>query len=366
MYSIKQKICIAINSIELCSSIKAKELLELFDNTRDLVGNVDKYRNILLNILNDKQIEKLKNALTTSYLDYVMRLVTDNNIAAITYYCDNYPKKLCNIPDAPLVIYCKGNLNLLDSFSISVVGSRKNSPYGRRVTEYFVSQLVPAGVTIVSGLALGIDSISHQAALNNNGNTIAVLGSGFNSIYPPTNNSLAREIVQKNGLLLSEHLPDVQAQKFNFPKRNRIISALCDGLLVIEASSESGVFSTVDFALEQGKQLFVIPNDIFAVNSIGSNNIIKQTPAAVVTQPKDIIDFFSINYVQSKTKAVQLSINQQKIVDILKSGKCHYNEIASQAGLPLNDLSFLLAEMELLGYISKLPLNNYMLTEIFL
>lgn len=203
-----------------------------------------------------------------------------------------YPEKLKNIGSPPKQLFCLGNLELLNMKSIAVIGSRNYSKYGERAAKEFSYNLAKNDICIVSGFARGIDSFSHIACLEANGKTIAVLGSGLNVIYPKENKELFTKIISNDGLIISEYPLDTKPEKQHFPARNRIISGLSDGVLVIEARKNSGTNITVDFALEQGKDVFVIPGNIYSKTSDGTNFLIKEG-AIPVTSYKDILDFLN-------------------------------------------------------------------------
>jgi DNA processing protein len=244
-----------------------------------------------------KSINKasLKTLLGKKYSQYdkldIVRIkqeLKNNNIEYLTILDDLYPEKLTNIYMPPLVLFYQGNLSLLKEKIIAVIGARDYSNYGKNVTEAFVTRLVRHHIHIISGLAYGIDTIAHKTCLKANGYTIAVLGSGIKQIYPKEHQSLAVEI-GNNHLLISEYPPYAYARKTHFPFRNRIVSALSDGVLVIEAKERSGTLITCDYALDQGRDIFVIPNHIYAENSVGTNNLIKQG-AVLVTNIYDIFE----------------------------------------------------------------------------
>lgn len=206
------------------------------------------------------------------------------NVIKIQQGSKHYPDKLRTISCPPKELYCLGNLPLLnDTTSIAVIGSRKYSHYGARATKDFASHLAQEGVCIVSGLAKGIDGFAHRACLSVGGKTIAVLGSGLDIIYPKENESLFYDIVKHQGLVVSEYPLGTPPQKQHFPARNRIISGLSDGVLVVEASRNSGTNITVDFALEQGKDVFVIPGNIYSKTSDGTNFLIQEGAIPVMS-----------------------------------------------------------------------------------
>src|SRR5690554_971766 len=221
----------------------------------------------------------------------VNEIITKLKLSKINYITildDLYPNKLMNIFQPPLVLFYKGNIKLLNDKIIAVIGARDYSSYGEKVTKVLVPQLIKYNFHIISGLAYGIDTIVYRSSLESKGKTIAVLGSGFNNIYPKEHIPIAKKIAE-NHLLISEYHPDSSPKKTHFPFRNRIVSGLSDGILVIEAKERSGTLITCDFALDQGKEIFVIPNNIFAVNSVGTNNLIKQG-ATLVSNIYDIME----------------------------------------------------------------------------
>ena len=210
------------------------------------------------------------------------------DIKIINISDDNYPAKLKNIYAPPITIFAKGDISLLSSKAIAIVGSREPSKYGIYVAEKFSKELSKEGIAIVSGLAKGIDTFAHVGALSSFGKTIAVLGSGIDVVYPKENAKYYREISEK-GLIISEYIVGTAPESKNFPQRNRIISGLSDGVLVVEARKNSGTMITTDFALEQGKELYVIPGNITSNLSAGTNNLIKEG-AKLVTDVYEILE----------------------------------------------------------------------------
>ena len=231
------------------------------------------------------EIIKQKNDDFDSYIKYIIK----NNIEIITIKDKTYPIKLACIYDMPIVLYVKGNKENLYSKSVAIIGTRNCSIYGKNIAEKFSKELSKNGITIISGMARGIDTFAHIGSLKENGKTVAVLGSGLNYIYPKENEKLAEEIVKKGGTIISEFCIGIRPFAKNFPKRNRIISGLSNGILVVEAKEKSGSFITVDFGLEQGKEIYAIPGNITSINSKGTNEIIKQG-AKLVTCSEEIIE----------------------------------------------------------------------------
>ena len=200
-----------------------------------------------------------------------------------------YPKKLNNIYSSPSKLYVLGDVNVLNKPSIAIIGCRAATDYGKKMAFKFAYELAKKDIVIVSGLARGIDICSHLGAIKAKGKTIAVLGSGFNHIYPSEHKIYCKQILQTGGAVITEYEPKIKPEKMNFPLRNRIISGLSKGILVVEAKKKSGTLITVDYALEQGKDIFVIPGNITNENSVGTNELIKQG-AKLVTNIDEILE----------------------------------------------------------------------------
>lgn len=212
-----------------------------------------------------------------------------NNIDIISIEDKQYPSILKEIYDPPICLYIRGNKEILNNKSISIVGCRKATDYGRKVARDFAYNVSKQDINIISGLAIGIDSEAHLGAVEANKKTIAVLGNGLDTIYPKENIILSQKILDSGGAIISEYPLGTKPKKENFPARNRIISGMSNGLLVIEAKEKSGTLITVDFALEQGRDVFVVPGNIISENSVGTNNLIKQG-AKLVTDWRECIE----------------------------------------------------------------------------
>ena len=205
----------------------------------------------------------------------------------VTIEDKEYPKILKTIYDYPISIYVKGNESILNTPAIGIVGCRESSSYGERVAQYFGYHLAKRNISIISGLAKGIDSQSHIGAIKAGGITIGVMGSGLDIVYPKENQYLYDKIIEENGVIISEYPLGSKPEKMNFPARNRIISGMSKGIIVVEAKKKSGTLITVDFALEQGRDVYVVPGNIDEMNSVGTNELIKQG-AQMVTSYRDI------------------------------------------------------------------------------
>lgn len=234
---------------------------------------------IIREILNFDYRKKLK-----KYWDYMEMC----EIGMVTCYDEDYPQKLRDISNRPIVLFYRGDIGIVNDYAIAIVGSRECTEYGRKCAEFISKEITRRSISIVSGLAIGIDSIGHITALNNNSKTIAVIGSGLDNIYPSKNINLADRIINNGGLILSEYIVGTRPLKQNFPRRNRIISGLSDAVIVVEGSKKSGTLITANYAIEQGKEVYAVPGNIFSVNSEGTNELIKDG-ASLFTCQDDII-----------------------------------------------------------------------------
>ncbi len=266
----------------------------------------------------------------------------------------NIPQLLQEIPDPPKQLYVRGTFpNNKELIFLTVIGSRKYSSYGKQVCEELIRGLAGYPFVIVSGLALGIDTIAHTAALENNLLTIAVPGSGLDDkvLYPATNLSLAHRIIKSGGCLLSEFEPDFKATKWSFPKRNRIMAGLSHAVLVIEAENISGTRITARLATEYNREVFAVPGSIFSPVSEGTNELIREG-ATPITQAQDIIDYFGLGNNKPKQQILNLEPQEQKIIDLLGEPQTR-NSLAEQMNISIIELNILLSSMEIKGFIKE-------------
>lgn len=218
-----------------------------------------------------------------------LKYMNNNNIEIVTIKDREYPQILKQIYDPPIALYLIGNKEILNNLNIAVVGCRECSRYGKNVARQLAYNIAKNKINIISGLARGIDIEAHIGTLEARGKTIAVLGNGIDTIYPKENIMIAKKIIEKGGAIISEYPLGTKPEKKNFPERNRIVSGMSKGIIVVEAKEKSGTLITVDFALEQGRDVFVVPGNLNSENSIGTNELIKQG-AKVITDYKDVIE----------------------------------------------------------------------------
>lgn len=295
--------------------------------------------------------------------DEVQKVLERENIHCITMESPDYPALLKEIYDPPLCLFVRGKMPLLNS-PLAVVGTRNASSYGKQITDSLVTPLAQAGITIVSGLALGIDGRAHQATLDAGGTTIAVLGGGVdkNSVQPSINRKLAEEIIAKGGALLSEYPPFTQPIKYSFPKRNRIIAGMTLGTLVIEAGDASGTLITAQCALDSNRDVFAVPQNITSPTSIGVNNLLKMG-ARLVTNAQDILDVLGIAAEKTlKKKITGDSKEETAILDCLSQEPIHIDDIIKNSTLESRTVNSTLTLMEMKGKVKNMGGMMYILT----
>ncbi len=287
------------------------------------------------------------------------KLIDKFQVRIITLWDDTYPEQLKHIYDPPIALFCRGNIELLKSDSIGIVGTRTPTSYGKEISNEFGQELAKCGLTIVSGVAKGVDTYAHQACLKTGGKTIAVLGNGVDRVYPAENRTLFNEISQK-GLLVSEFLMGSKPDAQNFPRRNRIISGLTKGSIVIEAAERSGSLITAYFALDQNREVFAVPGPINSQQSHGTNLLIKQG-AKLVVNVDDILEELGDKYKMGSSQGQQeLAIAVDPVeAEVLKhftnSDHIHIDDLSTVSGQTTFALLGTLLQLEMKGLIQQLP-----------
>jgi DNA processing protein len=278
----------------------------------------------------------------------------------VTLADDAYPAALREIVDPPLALHFRGDLSLLQRPALAIVGSRRASPYAINATEHLTRQLVPAGLAIVSGFALGVDTAAHQATLDAGGATIAVLGTGIDVVYPPKNLPLFGRIVER-GLVLTEFAPGAPPKKEHFPIRNRVIAGLSAGAVIVEASRRSGSLITARMAAEQGREVFAVPGSIFSDGSEGTHRLI-QSGAKLVHDAADILDELPVHVRQQLSVAMPAPAEPEPgspLAEVLamftREEGAHIDTVASRLGRTAGSIAEALLELELGGWIRALP-----------
>jgi DNA processing protein len=263
-----------------------------------------------------------------------------------------YPRLLAEAAGRPSILYMRGALTPAGETGVAIVGTRRSTPYGRQAAERIATELAQAGVTVISGLARGVDGVAHRAALAAGGRTIAVLGSGADVIYPGEHRRLAEEIIGA-GAIVSEHPPGTPPDAQNFPARNRIISGMSLGVVVIEAPLRSGALITATFAADQGREVFVVPGSVFSPASAGTNLLLRDG-ARIVRDGADVLEDLNLDSHRAASTlqtALPLDGNERKMYDTVGSEARHIDELAEAAGLAARDAAALLLTMELKGLV---------------
>lgn len=298
-------------------------------------------------------------------IDKITSVMNKEGMTVITLDDKNYPKLLKEIYDPPALLYIKGKFDPVDEFALAVVGTRKFSPYGKQVTAAVVKRLAQNKLTIVSGMALGIDTFAHQASLEMGGRTIAVLGSGLDkaSIYPSANRYLADKIVASGGAVITEFPLGTPPLKHNFPQRNRIISGLALGTLVVEAGDKSGALITARSALDQNREVFAVPGNIYSSTSLGPNKLIKDG-ARPITAAVEILETLDLNqvtqYIDSK-KIIPETKEEALLLNHLTLEPQHVDELIRLTNLNASHIIATLTMMEMKGMVKNLGNMNYVL-----
>ena len=359
---------VALNMIIELIPKKMISLIDYFGSAENVFkGDKEEIKRVAM--VTDQTAEIVKNFADLRVAESELALAEKNNIKIVTYLDENYPKPLKNIYDYPSVLYIKGNYSEQDEYSVSVVGSRRPTNYGKIVTDKFCKHFVECGLTTISGLASGIDTQTHVSTLENGGKTIAVLGNGLLDVYPKENKKL-QETISEKGAVISEFPLRQRPDKINFPRRNRIVAALSKATLVVEAAIKSGSLITADLAAEFGKDVFAVPGPIYARYSEGPNSLIKNG-AYVALKPEDIIEqtFSLFDFVKEtkkqeiKEKKVLLSGDKKSIavLKILKDSVMglSLDEISARTEISVSDLSSILLELELNELIKEMPGQVY-------
>ncbi|MDP2952393.1 MAG: DNA-processing protein DprA [Chloroflexota bacterium] len=312
--------------------------------------------------LDRRAVESILTGRSRISLDEEMEKLERSRVKVLIWPDPAYPSRLKEIPDPPPLLYLRGTLLPEDEVSLAVVGTRRATAYGREVAEGLVSDLVHSRITIVSGLARGIDSVAHRTALETGGRTIAVFGCGLDHIYPPENLKLAQAI-QEQGALVSEYPLGTLPRAENFPRRNRIMSGLALGVLVVEAGDASGALRTVEHALDQGREVFAVPGSILSPASRGTNRLI-QEGAKLVRSAQDILEELNLTMIPRQLEMKELAPADEPelaLLKLLSREPTHIDDLYRRCGLPVATVSGTLAVMELKGMVKQVGGMNYVL-----
>lgn len=357
-----EKAVIFFDSFDFATYKKKERLFSLFAPSKLVdLDFLKENKNDILEIFSQEEFNVICNNIVAKTIEKVLENLTRLNISAITIYSNEYPKTLKNIDTPPFVLYYKGEIGLLKSNCFAIVGSRHITNYGKQVTEKFTNDLVRAGFTIVSGLASGVDTVSHTVTIQNKGKTIAVLAGGLDEIYPATNTQLAEDIVKNGGLIITETKPYKKTESYMFPIRNRIIAGLSRGILVTEAQEKSGVLHTKNYALDYGRDVFAVPGSIFSLQSVGANQMIVNGQAKAVACARDILDEYNIKLNANAQKVYNVSMEEELIISILRGEPKSFQQIVDATKIEVKTLNSLLTTLLIRGIIKKLAGNVYYL-----
>ena len=352
------KYWVGFNLVKGIGAVRFKQILDFFDSAETAWDAP--VSGLLSAGLPQRVVENFLNVRNQVDLDRVMDRINQSGIRVMTWNDTDYPRRLKEIDQSPPVLFIKGAINVEDDWAVAVVGTRRVTPYGRQVASEIATFLAQNGVTVISGLARGVDAIAHQSALRAGGRTIAVLGSGVDVIYPPEHRKLAADITAQ-GALVSDYPVGTSPDGVNFPPRNRIISGLSLATVVVEAGEKSGALITAEFAVEQGRDVFAVPGSILAPQSEGTNHLIEQG-ARPLLKMSEILEVLKLEQIPEKQQARKLNpLNQaeQNLLRYLSSEPVHIDQLCEITGLPINDVSATLTMMELKGFISQVGGMNY-------
>ena len=340
---------------------------KIYDSCGDLTDFFNHNKNTFPYKLSPKDYEDLgalRNEAQKIDLSKIKSSMDEKDISYLAYSENKYPSALKNISDPPFCLFYKGDLNLFSKKSVAIVGTRTPTPYGINITKKISSVFADLDIVVVSGLASGIDSCAHIGTLKN-GKTIAVLGTGVDIIFPAENKDLFKKILDKGGLILSEYIPGTSSFPWNFPQRNRIISALAGAVIVVEGSLQSGSLITARFAIKQGKPLFALPGPINETMSNGPNILIKSKVAELFTSVNDVLEKISkdqvmqLNLELDKKEQNDLTSKQQEIYKLVESCPKDFDSLLDKTKLDISELITNLSILELKGYIEKTNDGNY-------
>lgn len=354
----KQIAMLKLASIEEMSHRQREAVLSLAENPQDIFDHPSRFFREL-SAIGDSVYDRIADAAESFDEARLLRYMDAIGASVLFREDPEYPEPLRALEDSPIVLFYKGDISLLGGECFSIVGTRMPTRYGRDVTEYFAEALAEAGFTIVSGLARGVDAISHRVALDKGAPTIAVIGCGVDKVYPAENKELYERIAER-GLLLSEYFFGAEPLAFHFPERNRIISALSEGILVTEAGLKSGTMITVNSALDQGKDVFLVPGNIFSNASKGTNEMLHNPQCMIATDAENILSFYRKELKRREEEAEhQLTTEEVMIYSALQEDDKHFEELLDVTGLSMGELMATLTKLEVLGVIKKLPGNYY-------
>ena len=330
--------------------LEYKHKLALFDNLKNCTGIKDflqKSKDYISSTIGEKEYSTILASANQEYLTFLLENLDKKGIIAVTQFSKNYPKRLMETEIPPLILYAKGNLELLDSECFAIVGSRKSLPSSIAIAKDYAKTLC-SHFTIVTGIAEGVDSAVIEQTLFSDGRVISVNAGGFDNVYPKRNQALFDKVVEK-GLVLSEYPPETFAQPFMFPVRNRIIAGLSKGVLIANGEIKSGTRYTAEYGFEYGKDVFAIPYGVGVASGAGCNDLIKRG-ANLTDSPKDILDFYSVKETPERE---ELSPEEKQVLSALLDGEKHVEKLCLQLKKQTFEILPVLSVLEIKGYVVK-------------
>lgn len=353
----RKKILLALQSVSELSNKKRTALLDEFEDATELAS--ESGRRAVFKTLGDEHATEFFKLLDRA--DELAAELEKRDLKFITRYDDEYPEKLLDIYDAPTGLFAKGNIDALRAKSIAVVGTRRPTRYGAKVADEFSREFAKAGLTVISGFARGVDSIAHLACVNQSKPTVAVFASGLDVVYPAEHRSLLESVLANDGLVVTEYPLGTKPLQYHFPERNRIVSGLADAVFLPQAAKKSGSLITMRLAIEQGRDIFAVPGNVYDEESAGGNELLREMPHALVISPEDVLDQMGVRREEQVEKTIELSIVQTEILDALHDGERHFEELIEVTGLSVSELTSVLFDLEIEGLVFKGAGNFYSL-----
>lgn len=346
-------------------SVTARTLIQYMGSPKEVFSNSKKKLQSIPGI-SEKLVAHLNFDDVKKSVDEELRYIEKNNIHVVSYYDKNYPYRLKECHDAPLLLFVKGSTNFNIEHIVNIVGTRHATEYGKQITENIIAGLATYNTSIVSGLALGIDGTAHRAALQHNLPTIAVLGHGFKQLYPPQHKALAKSI-EETGTLITEYSSETIFDKSNFPKRNRIVAGMCDATIIVESAAAGGAMITAELAYGYNRDVFAVPGRVTDKYSQGPNGLLKGLKAQIISEAQDIVKAMNWDSAQRKSSTtlplfVQVSEEEQPIVDFLRENPEAPIDVLTQSlSLSPTEAAKYLLQLEMQGILRTLPGKRYVL-----
>ncbi len=355
-YSNSELCLIWLDSFLGLEYVHKQALYKMINGKADIKSLIVGAENYIRSKVGDNAYNTLLSSANADYLSHVIEELKKREIIVVTIESIEYPKLLKDTAIPPLVLYCKGNINLLTEKCFGIVGSRKSLPLSISLAKEYASAISDGGFTLVSGIAEGVDSAVLEYAIKNKRKVISVLAGGFDNLYPKSNYELLEKVI-KVGLAISEHPPEIKPMPFHFPIRNRIIAGLSKGVLVVSAGAKSGTLYTAEYAEEYGRDVFAVPYSVGIYSGVGCNELIKR--GAILTDtPEDITAFYGIEN-NKDTKVLSLTEDEKLIVNILKDGEAHVEKIEQALKKPTRQILGTLSMLEIKKIVVKRGTNVY-------